>query len=88
MPNGKPGDHPYTDIVVHARGVYSEAVDDLVRRIARLASQSERDQLAEVLLNDYNDFNNPDIAKLERLLIGIHEKLLSSAKERGWEAKE
>jgi hypothetical protein len=65
MPNGKPGDHPYTDIVVHGRRVYSEAVDELVRHIAPLASQSERDQLAEVLLNDYDDFNNPDSAKLE-----------------------
>ena len=36
MANGKPGDHPYTDIVVHGRRVYSELADDLVRRIADL----------------------------------------------------
>ncbi len=88
MPNGKPGDHPYTDIVVHRKRVYSEAADDLVRRIASLASQNEREQLAEMLLRDYNEFCNPDISKLERLLTDIHEKLISDARKRGWEVSE
>jgi hypothetical protein len=85
MPNGKPGDHPYTDIVVHDRRVYSETADDLVRRIAGLASQSERDRLAELLLRDYNEFGHPDVPKLERLLTEIYAKLISDGKERGWE---
>ena len=88
MPNGNPGDHPYTDIVVHGLRVYSEAADDLVKRIARLASQAERDHLAELLFLDYNEFDRPDVSRLERLLEGIYGKLVSNAKERGWELDE
>ncbi len=33
MPNGKPGDHPLTDIVVHNHEVFGAPVDDLVREL-------------------------------------------------------
>jgi len=33
MPNGKPGDHPLTDIVVHNHEVFGSPVDDLVREL-------------------------------------------------------
>ncbi|MFD1644460.1 hypothetical protein [Haloarchaeobius litoreus] len=33
MPNGKPGDSPYTDIVTHGRDIYSPEVDDLIREL-------------------------------------------------------
>lgn len=42
MPNGKPGDHPLTDILVHGRRVYSEAADALVREIASLGGDVRR----------------------------------------------
>jgi hypothetical protein len=41
MPNGKIGDHPYTDIVVHCRDVYSAAAAALVREIDRLADETD-----------------------------------------------
>jgi hypothetical protein len=88
MPNGKPGDHPYTDIVVHGRRVYSETADRLIRRIARLASPAERDRLAELLFRDYNEFSNPDVPKLERLLEVMYAGLVTNAKTRGWELDE
>lgn len=31
MPNGKPGDHPFTDIVVHKIETYSPEIDGLIR---------------------------------------------------------
>jgi hypothetical protein len=31
MPNGKPGDHPLTDIVVHGMTVFGDPVDGLIR---------------------------------------------------------
>lgn len=37
MPNGKPGDHPLTDILVYGRDVYSARVAALVREIAAIA---------------------------------------------------
>src|SRR2546428_14067819 len=33
MPNGKPGDHPVTDLVVWGRKVFSERVNTLIREI-------------------------------------------------------
>ena len=34
MPNGKPGDHPYTDIVIHGWDVFGPPMDELIRRVA------------------------------------------------------
>ncbi|GAA2758444.1 hypothetical protein [Actinopolymorpha rutila] len=33
MPNGKPGDHPLTDILVHNNEVFGTPVDGLVREL-------------------------------------------------------
>ena len=41
MPNGKPGDHPLTDILVHKLKVYGDEPDDLIRKIAELCSRQE-----------------------------------------------
>jgi len=64
MANGKPGDHPFTDITVHGRNVYSRRAAELVREIARLSDEKTRRQLAALLLHEYNEFNRPDVAKL------------------------
>lgn len=44
MPNGKPGDHPLTDILVHKLEVYGPEADDLIRKIGELCSQRELDE--------------------------------------------
>lgn len=85
MPNGKPGDHPYTDIIVHRRPVYSEPADALVREIAELGDERTRTKLADLLLNQYNEFGHPDVARLERVLRSLRDQLLAEAKARGWE---
>ena len=36
MPNGKPGDHPYTDILHYGSSEYGEPVDGLVKRLAQM----------------------------------------------------
>jgi len=33
MPNGKPGDHPYTDITIHGQDVFGLGIDAKIRRI-------------------------------------------------------
>ena len=38
MPNGKPGDSPYTDVVIHDREVYSPEIDDLIRELDALGA--------------------------------------------------
>lgn len=34
MPNGKIGDHPLSDIIVHGRTVYGRGLDGLIRELA------------------------------------------------------
>jgi hypothetical protein len=41
VPNGKPYDHPLTEIFVPAIPIYGEEADDLIRRIAGLCSPHE-----------------------------------------------
>lgn len=45
MPNGRPGDHPVTDILVHGMSVFSPEVDELVRRLARLVPRQRLGEL-------------------------------------------
>ena len=85
MPNGKPGDHPYTDIVVHGRRVYSKAIDRLVREVAELSDERGRRELGDMLLFEYNQYSKPDLAKLARVLSERREQLRKEATERGWE---
>ena len=40
MPNGRPGDHPYTDIVLHDIDIPNEEIAEIVRDIA--ATDNER----------------------------------------------
>ena len=84
MPNGKPGDHPYTDIVIHSLAVYSRVADGLVREIATLADERTRRELADLLFLRFNEHDRPDVAELERLLTDLRDRLRREASERGW----
>jgi hypothetical protein len=86
MPNGKVGDHPYTDIVIHRRDVYSATADALVREIATLADDRTRRELQNRLLFEFNELQNPDLAKLERILVELRDRLKQEARNRGFEA--
>ena len=86
MPNGKPGDHPYTDIMHELRRVYSPEIDALVREVAQLSDDRGRRELAAMLMRDYNDMERPDLRKLERTLVGLRDRLRQEATRRGWES--
>jgi hypothetical protein len=85
MPNGRPGDHPYTDIVVHGRRVYSPAIDDLVREVDVLSDERGRNDLAALLMHEYNEHSHPDLSKLLELLTAKRDRLHEDATRRGWE---
>jgi len=85
MPNGKIGDHPYTDIMIHGRRVYSATADALVREIAALADDRTRRELADRLYSEFNEYSNPDVDKLERELTEMRDRLKTEARERGFE---
>ena len=85
MPNGKIGDHPLTDILIHDRVVYSERATDLIRKVVALADDKAERELSDRLFFDYNEHANPDVAKLEAELEELLLKLRKDAKERGFE---
>ena len=87
MPNGKPGDHPYTDIVIHGRDVYSPRAANLVREIAKLSDDKARHRLADLLWSEYNEFHHPEVRKLETVLTEMRDKdkALQEARERGFD---
>jgi hypothetical protein len=85
MPNGKPGDHPYTDIVTHGRDVYSARAANLVREIAKLSDDRTGRKPADMLNSEYNEFDRPDVSQLEIVLTEIRDRALRDARERGFE---
>ena len=54
MPNGRPGDHPLTDLLTHGQLVYGSEADQCIREIAALSRDHELDDwwLAEVARED------------------------------------
>ena len=78
--NGKPHDHPLTDILVHKIEVYGPQTDDLIRRIAALSSRRELDQWWEREIGW-----KPDLKKVLQKAEARHAELVSRAKEGGWE---
>jgi hypothetical protein len=87
VPNGKIGDHPFTDIVIHGRAVYSSLADALVREIDSLADDKTRRQLQDLLLSKYNDYLRPNVPELERVLTDLRDGLLNEARSRGFDVK-
>jgi hypothetical protein len=85
MPNGKIGDHPMTDILIHGRVVYSERATDMIRKIVVLADDKTERGLSDRLFFDYNENAGPDVAKLEAELEALLLKLQKNAKKRGFE---
>jgi hypothetical protein len=49
MPNGKPGDHPLTDIVAYRRTIFGSEIDDKVRRVNATATATFQDVLATLV---------------------------------------
>jgi hypothetical protein len=75
MPNGKPGDHPLTDIVVHGLSVFSPEIDELVRRLARAVPPQ---RLAELV-----PLGTASLPELRARLQTELERATREAEERG-----
>ncbi|MFV2068183.1 MAG: hypothetical protein ACC645_14520 [Pirellulales bacterium] len=83
MPNGKPGDHPLTDILTHGIGVYGEEADQLIRKISSLCSRNELDAWWDEKIAWSGDL---DIVLFEAR--AYHETVLQRARSHGWETEE
>ncbi|MBN1780087.1 hypothetical protein JW948_03110 [bacterium] len=44
MPNGKPGDHPRTDLIIHNMKVYGEPTDSILRKLIGHMGQHKFDE--------------------------------------------
>jgi len=49
MPNGKPGDHPLTDIVKHRLPMFGDEIDEKVRHLDGMMSDELRNVLATIV---------------------------------------
>lgn len=74
MPNGRPGDHPLTDILVHGIPTYTPAIDALIREIHALAPHDEA--LSELLWDRYTFYPRGSNEELQADLHRLREHLL------------
>ena len=81
MPNGKPGDHPYTDIVVHgSSSEFGEEISALVREMARhpgFAAVREEvvDILESVAFRPQSDKSDAVMKETMKRLVAVKAKL-------------
>jgi hypothetical protein len=80
MANGKPGDHPVSDILDHGLPVFSKRIDRLVRQIAGYVP---RDRLWDL----FDWFSPPPKREFEAQLEARLAELEADARARGWERK-
>jgi hypothetical protein len=80
MPNGKPGDHPLTDLLVHGVPVFNPRVDALVREIAGLGGRETLERYADELYRANSRFirgvaHSADLPDLEQRLTETRDAL-------------
>jgi hypothetical protein len=82
MPNGKPHDHPLTDILLHSISAYGEEADALIRKIADLSSPRELSEWWEREIGWHG--NEQTVLQKGRLQLDL---LTQRAREAGWEVQ-
>lgn len=80
MPNGKPGDHPITDLMIHHLSVYGEPLDTKLRQLGELMSY---DRLCD-WFHEQRHWTTPK-AQLQPIVAAKLKQLRRDAKDRGWE---
>ena len=78
MPNGKPGDHPRTDLTIHNMVVYGKPTDGILKRLIKLMGQHRFDDWFNPIWNKSKE----EIAEAAKAELVIVEK---DARHRGWE---
>jgi hypothetical protein len=82
MPNGKIGDHPVSDILVHRKTVYGNEADELIRRMDELSGTKE---VYEWWEREIGWSANPQtvLGKARSKVSALEKK----ARESGWELR-
>jgi len=76
--NGKPGDHPITDLMVHHIAVFGEPLDTQLRQLGELMSYKP-------LCEWFQQHWSLAPQELQPLVAAKLEELRRDARERGWE---
>jgi hypothetical protein len=76
--NGKPGDHPITDIMVHHRSVFGDPLDTQLRQMGELMSYDR-------LCDWFQPYWSKSAAELQPIVAAKLQQLRQDAQERGWE---
>jgi hypothetical protein len=93
-PNGKPGDHPVTDLLHWNTTVYGEPVDSLLREILELGGEKIldgapwRDQVWDLWPRwGRSGAKDAEISAWVEPLTQLRDRLKAEARERGWEVE-
>lgn len=73
MPNGRPGDNPYDEIIHHGGSEYGEPVDGLVRQLSQLPGFSSVSREVASILWDHSPMGGS--SKKPQLVAAAIEKL-------------
>jgi hypothetical protein len=76
--NGKPGDHPITDLMIHHIAVFGEPLDTQLRQLGELMSYDR-------LCDWFQQHWSTPAEQLQPLVAAKLEELRRDACERGWE---
>ncbi|MCJ7773860.1 MAG: hypothetical protein MUP22_12100 [Desulfobacterales bacterium] len=79
VPDGRPGDHPLTDITTHKIRTYSRRADSLVRKLSKVVSSSIMWSFLYLLVREKNDIRVQGTEK--RIPIREFEDLLANLLE-------
>ena len=75
MPNGRPGDHPISDILAHNQEVYGPEIDNMVRELYRITGNSERiDEIFDSIEWQSPDARDDFKGKLQEALKEVSEQ--------------
>ena len=80
MPNGKPGDHPITDLMIHHLSVYGDPLDTELRQLGEFMSY---DRLCDWF--EQGRYWTTPKEELEPIVAAKLETLKRDAQDRGWE---
>jgi hypothetical protein len=78
MPNGRPGDHPITDVMIHRIARLGEPLDTQLRQLGEIMSYQR-------LCDWYDQYWGTSKEQLQPIVAAKLEELRHDARERGWE---
>ena len=73
MPNGRPGDHPYTDIVIHGHTMFSSKVTEIVEAVDDVGPRSAKQEVRTLLWITPKNSSDEEVKRLEEALERIRQ---------------